>query len=740
MKLFLLLISVLFLGISPNISSASLQSSTITVDPQNIPPLVEKEPINEEISCGACTSYRYSPWGPCQSNNLQSKTLIEALPEGCTPSKDLELTRACSFCANCAVAGVCQTGGGCNVNNGQCIPVVNVPSGQDPNNQCSPYFNACSDDTKIGPDGNCDGNGACKLSGLSEHCFVAGPNQTGGGCLDGRCLAITPKIPKCGDGTCSGSESCLTCANDCGACTFCGDGIVQQPNTLGAGGLGGGYEQCDGNDGITSSPFLSNINLQYGCADKSCTFLNIIRGGGYCGDDFCQTKYENNDTCANDCTEKDYYWIYSDWSECSVECGGGTQIRVIQCFSRLEDKVVNNSYCEDRSLKKEVVEHLCNTQACDSPEPSYYWDYSDWGACSKDCGGGIKTRAVDCFSEDGSLVADSFCEASGEEKPDTQILCNTQDCDSVDDYYWFYSNWSECSAECGGGTQSRTANCFSRKIKKAVNIKYCATLKLDKDALEQSCNTHTCEPVITYSWQYINDWSVCSAECGGGTQTKVPSCVSSLGTTVDDRNCLGNKLNQAQECNTQACDSPEPSYYWQYSPWSQCDKECGGGTQIRVIQCFSRLEDKVVNNSYCEDRSLKKEVVEQSCNTQACEPVITYSVQTSSWSDCDCSVDQETRTYWCESSLGIKVDNSLCGLTPRNAPLTTQPCTLSCDDGMISPYKWIYSGWNPAECSPYTMKLTRTVQCVTNDAQEIPVDGIYCQGEKLEATIQFCFR
>ena len=639
MKLFLLLISVLLLGVSPNISSASLQSSLITIDPQNIPPFVDKAQIIEGLSCGYCSSYTYSPWSACQSNNLQTKTLIEALPEGCIPSRDLKLTQPCSFCSNCDVAKVCQTGGGCDAVTGKCIPVVNVPSGQDPNNQCSSGFNACNGNRRIGPDGNCNGSGACNLGGLSEVCDTAGKGQSGGGCLDGSCLAVTNPIPRCGDGicngddtcsncprdcglcplcgdgTCNGNETCSNCSQDCGACTYCGDGIVQKPNTLGVGGLlNNGYEQCDLRDGITSNPYDSGPLKQYGC-HASCVFKGIDEGGGFCGDTRCQTKYENTENCPSDCKETEVKWEYSDWSSsCNEDC---MRTKEVTCVNRLSKEVVDNKLCEDAKLKREVTEKPCTAEEC----LDYSWQYfdEDWSDCSATCGGGKKTRWPKCVSELDEIVIDSFC----------------------------------------------------------------LNLGLIKEEEEEDCNTDECS--INPYWQYFDeDWSDCSATCGGGEKTRWPKCVLS-NNVIDDRFCLNlglTKEEEKEDCNTEECGpitQPTPSYKTECSDWSGCSLDCGGG--------------------------------------------------------------MKTRTCWCESSLGVEVDEINCN--PLNQkdliPLTSEPCNeLPCDDDQVTPYKWNYTNWSPAECSPGVTKQTRTAYCVTNDLKEKTVSDTFCKLYSKEPLISMC--
>lgn len=100
--------------------------------------------------------------------------------------------------------------------------------------------------------------------------------------------------------------------------TFCGDGILQRPNSEGRGGLyNDGMEECDIKAGVTDKISTSSA-LQYACNsgsntpfpivdNNSCIFKPADKGGGFCGDGVCQFKIEggvmmeNCWNCSQDC-------------------------------------------------------------------------------------------------------------------------------------------------------------------------------------------------------------------------------------------------------------------------------------------------------------------------------------------------------------------------------------------------------------------------------------------------------
>jgi hypothetical protein len=119
-----------------------------------------------------------------------------------------------------------------------------------------------------------------------------------------------------------------------------------------------------------------------------------------------------------------------------------------------------------------------------------------------------------------------------------------QDCPAKVDCVGSFGGWSDCTAECEGGTQTR-AYTVSRAAAHGGN----SCPHSDGETEAESCNTQSCPVDCAGSW---SEYGSCSATCGGGTQTRAytvrraaahggNSCPHSDGET------------EAESCNTQSC-------------------------------------------------------------------------------------------------------------------------------------------------------------------------------------------
>ncbi|XP_069111486.1 uncharacterized protein [Argopecten irradians] len=118
--------------------------------------------------------------------------------------------------------------------------------------------------------------------------------------------------------------------------------------------------------------------------------------------------------------------LWSPWTECSEECGGGITTR-----SREQLVPGDDAYCSNSLTQTDT----CNTQSCESNCTVGEW--SDWTPCSVTCGPGSRSRQRDITSD---VIED--CPHLDETED-----CYPQDC-LCTEMNEVWSNYSGCEKTC----------------------------------------------------------------------------------------------------------------------------------------------------------------------------------------------------------------------------------------------------------------------------------------------------
>eukprot|EP00949_MAST-11_sp_MAST-11-sp1_P005277 g5277.t1 len=152
---------------------------------------------------------------------------------------------------------------------------------------------------------------------------------------------------------------------------------------------------------------------------------------------------------------QDSKWCFYDTTP---KCGNG----VIDVGEECDD---SSSCCDSSTckLKGECSGGSCCTSECKistelqcSPnkpgEDVFSWHEGEFGECKAEC---IKSRTVECRKGALVKVEDSKCDIS--QKPEVTAPCDVNKCTSAQ--WTEIEGYGQCSADCGGGTQSRTVKC-----------------------------------------------------------------------------------------------------------------------------------------------------------------------------------------------------------------------------------------------------------------------------------------
>ncbi|NXL94525.1 ATS13 metalloproteinase, partial [Alectura lathami] len=243
--------------------------------------------------------------------------------------------------------------------------------------------------------------------------------------------------------------------------------------------------------------------------------------------------------------------------------------------------------------KPESSMEVCNLSPC-PPR----WKVTPAGPCSSSCGLGLSVQLVTCVQiHQGKeiLLEDRSCPVS--EKPLTSIPCVIRMCS----YEWSFSEWTEVSASCGNGVQTRQDFCLSLLTRQHVNPIFCR--RFPKAIVLRGCSAGPCPEQVVGTRSH-----------GAGLQAVTPATY--LTTTPTD--------NGARYKDLDLPPSPVPAV-----PQEQTEKTSGGVCGKLFLDATGVINMTGVESSDCTvaiGRPLGEEitvsVLESSLNCSAGEVVV----------------------------------------------------------------------------------------------------------------------
>uniref|UniRef100_A0A7M5XCK5 SUEL-type lectin domain-containing protein n=1 Tax=Clytia hemisphaerica TaxID=252671 RepID=A0A7M5XCK5_9CNID len=335
---------------------------------------------------------------------------------------------------------------------------------------------------------------------------------------------------------------------------------------------------------------------------------------------------------------------WSEWTQCSASCGDSFQERERSCNNPVPKN--GGADCPEEELTET---RKCDVPAC--PVDGKWTEYSEFGECSASCGGGSQKRTRSCTNP-APAHGGKECEGSDEDERE----CGTDPC-PVDGKWTEYSEFGECSASCGGGSQKRTRSCTNPAP--AHGGKECE----GSDEDEQECGTDPCP--VDGKWGAYGAFSQCNKPCGGGSQSRSRSC-NNPAPKYGGKACVGSATD-SRACNTQNC--PVDGKWGAYGAFSQCNKPCGGGSQSRSRSCNNpapKYGGKACVGSATDSRA---------CNTQNC-PINGKWGSWSGYGSCNkkCGTGSQTRTRSCNNPSPKYNGASCSGSSQQSRNCNTHSC------------------------------------------------------------------
>uniref|UniRef100_A0A671XF87 Papilin, proteoglycan like sulfated glycoprotein n=1 Tax=Sparus aurata TaxID=8175 RepID=A0A671XF87_SPAAU len=295
------------------------------------------------------------------------------------------------------------------------------------------------------------------------------------------------------------------------------------------------------------------------------------------------------------------------------------------------------------------------------------------------------------------------------------------------DHWDTWGPYGECSRSCGSGVTMRTRRCITHrtdgghncvgpeKSYRSCNIQDCP--EGSKDFREEQCSQFdgTVFQGKLYKWlPYYGAENPCELNCMPRGENFF---YRHRRAVVDGTPCHPGRRDV---CVDGVC--KVPSFGWRTGEWNACSVTCGGGSQIRRVECISQdaTGPRVVEDATCAAYAEAPPSL-QTCNMHKCA-----EYRASRWSACSvtCGSGQQTRDITCIGSGGMRLEETSCSTLHR--PLAVRPCEMAVCPRTIS----------CASTSCGSGTRDRQVICSDQDGNLYPAEN--CLANPKPSTVERC--
>ncbi|XP_077125438.1 SCO-spondin-like [Ranitomeya variabilis] len=425
----------------------------------------------------------------------------------------------------------------------------------------------------------------------------------------------------------------------------------------------------------------------------------------------------DSSACAVDCG----WSAWSQWTPCDQTCGSGVQER----FRSPSNPPITNGGSPCQGDTRDVRE-------CYSPctnEMDLLWtEWTAWASCSRTCfhnveHTGLRRRFRHCNSSVPLCLGESVQEEA----------CDTSPCPVLGGWS-SWGSWTECSATCDSGIQTRNRSC-SRPVPRHGGPKcqgpHIQTRECNTQLCRDSCPPHmmyqtaeecrrgggACPRLCLDQTAYVECTSDCyeGCYCPQGLYLQNYSCVPrnecfcyhqgelllpGENRTLDSCNnctCVSGKM----ECGTEPC--PVDCGWSSWMAWSSCSRTCNVGTRRRYRSGTN--PPSAFGGQLCEGSSVAIEF----CSLQPCKGA---AGDWGPWSECSVPCGGGYRNRSRVSIVLRGIEFSTCNFMPCSGEAPG-----ICSDDKV----WKECAEGPSSCADLD----------TGDPNRMCQPGCYCQGEKV---------